>query len=374
MKIAIFHFSPLEHFPPVMNLINFLGQTLPPGVSVRVYTTISDTYTKNFSVNKNDRVTIVRFGDYGFLNKTWKRYILYSIYNISTFFSCLFWRATSILYYESFSAMPAYWIKRLKKSSRIFIHYHEYVSPEEYKRIKLLNIIHELERKIYQQAAWISHTNEKRMQLFLQDIAKPQLSNARILPNYPPEKWLVKADEKIIKDTIHIVYVGALSMDTMYIKEFVNWIETHHGALIWDIYSQQPTAELETYLNTIDSAFIRIKGMVDYERLPEILPNYDVGVILHKGQTNNYKYNAPNKLFEYLACGLDVWFPDCLEGSIPYTTGNSFPQVKALAFDNLGHYNVQALVCRDEKQYKASAYFCEFVYPKLLSELSSTGM
>ncbi len=368
MKIAIFHFSPLEHFPPAMNMISFLEKNLPAGVTVRVYSTASPDHDKIFSVT-NPHISIKRYGTSNLSVASWERLALYARYYLSSFLDCLVWGARRILYYESISALPVYWISRLKKNIKIFIHYHEYMSPQDYKQIKLLNIAHRFEKKIYHRASWISHTNEKRMELFLREIGVGQLSAKKIMPNFPPGKWLTETSGKKINDPVKIVYVGTLGLETMFIREFASWVEAQKGNVTWDIYSQQSTVEIDNYLYSIQAKFIRVKGMVNYELLPDLLPAYDIGVILHKGETENYRYNAPNKLFEYLACGLDVWFSNTLEGSLPYVTTGTYPQVMALSFDELSHYDLTALVNREGKYYKASVYFCEQIYPELVHDL-----
>ena len=59
--------------------------------------------------------------------------------------------------------------------------------------------------------------------------------------------------------------------------------------------------------------------------MPALLADYDIGLILYKAHTKNYKYNAPNKLFEYLVCGLKVFYPDVMLGIKPYITENIIP-------------------------------------------------
>lgn len=39
---------------------------------------------------------------------------------------------------------------------------------------------------------------------------------------------------------------------------------------------------------------------------------YDVGLVLYNGIILNHIYSVPNNVFEYLACGLQVWYSDKL--------------------------------------------------------------
>jgi hypothetical protein len=58
----------------------------------------------------------------------------------------------------------------------------------------------------------------------------------------------------------------------------------------------------------IDSKYINLFESINYFKLPEVLIKYDVGLTIYKGFIPNYIYNVPNKVFEYLACGLKVWY------------------------------------------------------------------
>ena len=56
--------------------------------------------------------------------------------------------------------------------------------------------------------------------------------------------------------------------------------------------------------------YVQFKGHINYDNLPTTLNKYQVGVILYKGHIPNYVYNAPNKLFEYLAAFLMFGIPN----------------------------------------------------------------
>jgi hypothetical protein len=60
--------------------------------------------------------------------------------------------------------------------------------------------------------------------------------------------------------------------------------------------------------------------------LPQVLSQYDVGLILYRCRTLNFVYNATNKLFEYLVCGLDVWYPPCMLGLKTYARSTIAPR------------------------------------------------
>lgn len=66
---------------------------------------------------------------------------------------------------------------------------------------------------------------------------------------------------------------------------------------------------LRNFLIILIQVLFCLDSGINYSDLPGVIRAYDVGVILYNGHIANYVFNAPNKLFEYLACGLDVWSP-----------------------------------------------------------------
>ncbi len=94
------------------------------------------------------------------------------------------------------------------------------------------------------------------------------------------------------------------------------------------------------YLSENKYQFTEIKGYVPYELMPSILSNYDIGVILYKGVIPNHIYAVSNKLFEYWACGLDVWFSDKMTGSLQYSRTDFYPKLIPVNFDELDRFDL----------------------------------
>jgi hypothetical protein len=341
-------------------MISFLGEELPEDCSIRIYTTHSN---KNLSlfITNNKRVKIKRLGNYSSRLSVFKRLQLYFTWNLGSFFDALFWRPGKVLYYETFSTFPAWLLKKVRPSLELFIHYHEYMTREEYSNVGLLKRLHVLEKKIYNQARWISHTNDDRLQLFVRDAGIINDNRLHSLPNFPSRRWNVTTAQRSFLLPIRIIYIGAIGFEDLYIKEFAWWVESQNGKVTWDIYTQQDDGELKAFLNQIKSKFISAKGFISYQNMPDVLNRYDVGVILYKGRALNFVYNAPNKLFEYLACDLDVWFPEELKGALPYINKDSYPKVLSLSFKN-PDWDLEKLADRKHVPYRPTQYFCEEQY------------
>ena len=339
-NIAIIHFAPLEFYPPIQNMLGELGK-LKNTTQILVFTSQGSLGSLKPFTPKSTAIKVIRLGKSDAGNRPLMRYWNYVIFYGSSLFLLLRYRPYKVLYYETISSWPVYVYKRfIKLNCQVYIHYHEYTTSEEYRQgMKLTRYFHEKEKWLYPRAEWISHTNEFRMSLFKKDTLTMESRHTYILPNYPSVQWSA-VRTSAVKKPVKVVYVGSFSLTTMYTKEFAAWITSQKGSLTWDIYSYNLTQEAKAYIQSLGSEWITLKDGVNYDQLPEILSHYDVGVVLYNGHIPNYIYNAPNKLFEYLACGLDVWFPEIMIGSLEYVKTQGFPKVLAIDFNTLDRFNL----------------------------------
>ncbi|MBZ5858002.1 glycosyltransferase family protein [Flavihumibacter profundi] len=367
-KLTILHFQPLEKYPPIMNLIEYLsGQHFN---NIFILSRANNKAGKFIYKNYNPIVKIKRYGGEVLDSSKFASWLGYIFFYTRAFLFLLWNRPAKVLYFETISSFPVVLYKMfINKKAKVYIHYHEYTSPPEYgSGMVLIRYFHKLERKIYHEAIWISHTNQFRLNLFKED-ENILGENLKVMPNYPPQSWhktIVKKNEAIKR----VVYVGALSLTTMYTREFSEWVIKQRGKVTWDIYSDNFSAETAAYFRTLNTEWIKFKGSVNYNELPEVLRHYDIGVILYNGHIPNYIYNAPNKLFEYLVCGLDVWFPDVMVGCMEYVTlPNNRPCVAAFDFEKLDKINLCTNKNEDMISYKT--YTSEEIYSKLYKELTT---
>ncbi len=364
-RIAVIHYQPLELYPPAMNFINCADGD-PALPQVDVYTTWCYARIRSYQTSCA-MVTIHRIGakrkQTSFIGRAWHYWRFYSL----TLWLLLRTRPFAVLYFETLSALPALLYKKyFSRKSKLFIHYHEYMTPKEYAGgMRLVKWFHKLERKIYGETSGISHTNSARMQRFVGDMNGVILPSTFIFPNYPPRSWSRVGKSSIPQGELKTVYIGAFSLDTMYVKEFGAWVVAQQGAVSWDIYSLNITAEAAAFVKSLPGGWVNIHPGIEYNDLPDILAKYDVGLILYTGHVPNWIDNAPNKLFEYWNVGLDVWFPEKMSGSLSYVTRTTYPKVVAVDFQKLEYFDWKIAVDRFGLEYAASPYFCEDVYRPL---------
>lgn len=370
MKIVIFHFNPIEKYPPIMNLIRVLEKNVTKNSKIVIFTTKGCNKTEQFETN-NAKIIIHRIGLNIIPMNVFRRYFNYLYYFVKSFLNCLIEAPDKLFYFESMSALvPCYIKKYIFKKTELFIHYHEYMTVQDYNGMYLSRLFHRLEKRVYNSATWISQTNTDRVRFFLEDIDSPELGNIYVYPNYPLNEWGLTKNLEQIKVPVRLVYVGSFgSMESIYIAETLEWIKAQDGKLTLDIYSFNIPENIIAYINNLKCSAIRILGQVNYYKLPAILINYDVGLILYKAKSKNFEFNAPNKLFEYLACGLDVWYPKEMKGIWEYDSQSNCPKVLRLNFEKLNEYSVETLVCRQSVKKRTISYTCEEASKGLVAKL-----
>lgn len=336
-KIFVVHYYPLEYFPPVTNLLNVISGRH----QVSVVTTEKDSALREYD---NSDIKIYRPVSTRLKKNRLLNLISYIYFTLFALLKILLLRPDILVYYESISALAPYIYKRyINKSVKLYIHYHEYMTPEEYARpgMQISRFNHVREKVwLYNYAYSISHTNYKRVEFFLHDNPSVNVNLCRVLPNYPPKSWHVKSKSHD-NEVIRCVYVGSLSIEDMYIVEFCNWINQQNGRVLFDVFAFNYKQSVADYLNTLNSPYVVFHDTgVEYSDIPHLLSKYNVGLLLYKPKNKNVVFSEPNKLFEYLICGLDVWYPVEME-LINNLRINSFQsKLQVLNFRKLDDFKV----------------------------------
>lgn len=363
--ILVIHFRSPMDYPPVYNLTRYLASTGTSVMLVAGKWKESCVSLKEYGVNVIE-IPMLKSSGLG-------TYVAYFSFYWNAFKALIKNPKVPVLYFESISAPPVFlFFLLLPFSGRILaIHYHEYFDKAEHKKQSFLERFgRALEPLLFRKAKWISHTNKDRLQRFHGEFPKIANEKLRLMPNFPPATWLHQRDSSHDGDTLKLVYVGALSRDGLYLKELVEWMCTQQGKITCDIYSKSTSDEMLEYFKRQPYNVITYKGSLRYDDIPAVLRHYNVGLILYKGiGSSNVMFSASNKLFEYLACGLDVWFSKPLISSYEYETTNTYPKVIKIDFSNLKEFDYSAALRRDGLQYKSSNFVMESVYKNFFDSI-----
>lgn len=320
-------------YPPVTNLIRAL---VCGGMRVQVHTTRNHFEGEPFAcegslIHRNSSPAQCR---------AVKRLCSYAWFQMATLARLIAQRPDAVIYVEPSSAFPVFLYSLLRPEVPVFIHHHEYHSPEQFLRpgMRLIRWFHRLEvRRLLPRARWVSHTNAKRLDLFCHDCPGVAEAARRLLPNYPPAAWREGRNTAWLQTQgpFRFVYVGSLSLRDTFLGGFVRWLLAQpRGSVRFDVYAYNVDAETRRFLEEAHGEVIRFfpKG-VAYDDLPGVLRQYHAGVILYRAETLNYRYNETNKLFEYLICGLDVWYSHRMEGIRPHARMDTYPRIIECDFE-----------------------------------------
>jgi hypothetical protein len=374
LSVCIVHMFPIEFYPPAINVINYLNEQYS-NAHITVFTTEPSSTIKRYQppVGRNT-ISVIRYPVIGKGGK-FTRLTRYFRFYLNVLLKLKSIKPGVVLYYETISSLPAVLYKKwLNQHVRLIAHYHEYISIEEFERgPALVRTCWNIERKNFKLINTISHTNEMRLDMFKKDHAGTSFSDTIVLPNYPPGSWAQYSNvlQPSEKEVVRMVYVGyGLSTETMYSKEFFKWIAQQQGTFQIDCYVQSVEEDVKEFLTHLSCEWITIKPPVNYFELPQVLRQYQLGIIMYKGHIPNCVYIAPNKLFEYLACELDVWFPAEMKGSLEYVNTGSRPKVLAIDFNNLPAFDWKQALDHAGLPLRDFTYYYENTYHQLLPRIS----
>ena len=108
----------------------------------------------------------------------------------------------------------------------------------------------------------------------------------------------------------------------------------------------------------MNNSSIKLFQSINYYDLPKILVKYDIGITIYKGRILNYVYNVPNKILEYLACGLWVWYSESLVSTTTFVNQNSINGCEAINFSKI--IDVEQKL-KDYQSFNMNDYYADII-------------
>lgn len=158
------------------------------------------------------------------------------------------------------------------------------------------------ESKICVDAIKILPTSEVVSNVIIDRYSIPKHKIDTIANGFDADKFFIKNSNN---DRKGAVYIG--SLDDRFDFDALKILAKNNKEEIFDIFgpinknAQQRVDELKIFNN------IKFHGSVDYDDTNNLLNNYKVGLLLLKNDPSN-KGRSPMKLWEYIACGLNVLY------------------------------------------------------------------
>jgi hypothetical protein len=374
MRIAYLHVLPLEYYPPARNALTLMARH--PGWEVRAW---SSRNRRGLRTWQQSGIQVTRPADADPRSMLPLRIAGYFAWHLRAAAELAAWRPDALISVEPHSALAAWmYYHFFRGKAPLFIHHHEYYAPEDFLRpgMRVLRSTFELERSdLFARAVWVSQTNEERMRLLREWNPRITADAARILPNYPLEEWIGKTaalQARVPSEKIRLIYVGSASFEDTFIREAVTWVASHPDRASLRVSGNNVEKEVWDWLQGLGSPNITFDPSgCDYSELPDLLTQFDVGLVLYKGNTLNFVHNVPNKTIEYLACGLDVWYPPEMQGMRRFH--ESFPEERLVQVDFRDPPASMPAVAPSSGQRRDFPFTCEAAMAPLFAELEKLG-
>ena len=260
------------------------------------------------------------------------RYLCYLQFAIIGFWKFLKFKPNAIMIYESYSVLPVFLYSLICPKVKLLFHYHEFESQEEKQCASAYSkFLYFLEKRLLTKAIWVSQTNLERKFKFQSLFPQMNEKQLRVFPNYPSENWVVKGKNRKNEDPdiVKFIHVGSLGIETTFVREFIEWIQMQNGRATLTVISQNLEQAVIDLIS--QNHWVTLIRDIPYQELPEMIVEHHVGVVLYKGHVPNFVYNVPNKVNEYFACGLNVWYSDVLISTHKFAKEN--PQYPLYSVD-----------------------------------------
>ena len=307
--ICVVHYLPVEEYPPLQNLMVALRKQ--KRLNVVIFT--GSLETRSYHLQSLAENIIVFFFPY-LKAGGWRQKLDFAMMvrkeSVNRSFDCVF------AFGDEFSGLVC---SRMNSKIKA-LHLHElppqigvgnkFLSKSLFFELVLLHFT-------IKRFKWISQVTPRRAELF----SKRFQVQCRHLYNFPSARFESNIRGKRVNGRLRIIYVGSCNPVSVQVS-------------ILKRLSMSKLVELSV-LATNKQGLEQVAGLtgtqllsrVPYSKLPNLLRQFDVGLVLYNGHSDNMRYGVPNKLIEYLRCGLHVVYPSALESVTDFVSAHNLTSV-----------------------------------------------
>lgn len=337
MAIVILHYKPIEFYPTTMALLEKLKSN---NQSIYLFSS-SKPATAGLDQIQFTKIRKSRNGILGKLATALQLFLLnVKIRNLISGQSSIH----SILYFEALSYNLLHLSKNLipKRGIKLCAHFYEYFNTSEIKRQSRMEYFgYNNPKHAYEQFSWISHSTELRRSRFIQDFKLNRTSQIYTIHNFPPLSW--RSTERIENNIqgnnkLKLVYLGALSIESTFILELLDFCSKFKEQVTLDVYSWRMPEDLNEHMRSL-TGNVKQMGSINHSAVRDTLNQYDIGIIMYKPLSDNVTTSLPNKLFEYWACNLNVWIHEELHYCREFVERYPHNGIKFMDFSSIATLN-----------------------------------
>lgn len=230
-----------------------------------------------------------------------KGFLFYANYNLRLCCYLLVHRA-DVLLSNDLDTLYANYIASKLKGTKLVYDSHEYFTevPELIGRPKVKRFWERIEKRIFPKLKKVYTVNESIAEIYQKKYHVP----VEVVKNVPLFEAYV--DASAIREARTIIYQGSVNKDrgleellqAMSHLSDVRLVIVGGGDVLEDL--KQQAADLKI------TDRVTFTGKIPFEELKTFTRRASLGLSLEKGGNLNYELALPNKLFDYLACGIPV--------------------------------------------------------------------
>lgn len=301
-RIFIGLYAPIDSFPPTINLIN---EFIHKDFEVFALEIAQESF-KHSDVNL-DKLESLVFSRA--LPKFISNYILFFNFIFKTLKIARRQKIKNFVVFDAYGLLTIFILKSLRlinKNSKVWYHNHDIGYSQDFKFFSLGWLAHKAEFKVLKSTDFFTLPSKERSSYFL------TRNCDFILPNYPSLKIYNKYQSKLEDKTLSLIFQGRINeghgfesiiklLDTK-INEFS--IKLVLKGIVTESYKKELLFGLSPELQNR----ITFLGYSNYENLPNITSNAQVGIAIHQPRSLMHATlgTASNKIYEYAACGLPI--------------------------------------------------------------------
>ncbi|MCT4623579.1 MAG: glycosyltransferase [Schleiferiaceae bacterium] len=234
--------------------------------------------------------------------------LFYAEFNIRLFFFLLFNKSDVLLSNDLDTLLANYLVSRLKRKDLVY-DTHEYFLgvPENQDNALAKTVWTKIERWIFPQLKTVFTVNNSIASLYEQDYGFRPKVFRNISPVTIPEKVKRRTELGLPENKMIVINQGSGINVDRGMEEALEAILQIENAVLLLVGSGDvvPQLRAEVKNRNIEDKVIFV-DRVPYAELLQYTANADVGISLDKDTNINYKYSLPNKLFDYIHCGIPV--------------------------------------------------------------------
>lgn len=235
--------------------------------------------------------------------------LFYGFFNLRLFFYLLFHKADILLANDLDTLLANYWALKFKSKCKLMYDSHEYFTgvPELENKPRVQKFWKRIERKGIPKATHIYTVNESIADLYRKEY-KVHVDVVRNISDIPENiQKKTRSELGLPIDKKIIIFQGAGINVQRGAEELIEAMLFVENAILLFVGSGDVIGQLKQMVlqNNLHNKVM----FVDKKPYAELL-NYtslaDIGVSLDKDTNLNYRFSLPNKIFDYLHCGIPM--------------------------------------------------------------------